>query len=613
MKNIGQIFIVLIFIMSSLFSADINATIIDGNITIYQKILKQIFQEKNTTEEIVLEKTLLQELIDLKDISLNTLDKLSITDKIDEYRNLFLYYLQDIDIAIDLELKLNKSQNKIQTIESEIKQFDLNNSRLFSFELQDAYYHKKVKLYQNAIKSIEQQITDLKEYIKKSLKTVIFNTTQLEKVLTEKENIIINYQNQVNQLQILIEQAELINDRNKIQILNKKLKNLDSTYKNEAKDLLSTQFLLFSSYLKLKDDKAFILERKISQTSIKTKIMTEDDVNKYLSPLLLSLEKSYMGQLKTLTGAGKQELKDVLYQGWTFITKPIITLNNSSISILKMILSLLIFILGFVFGAFYKHKINKLASNKKSFTASTRTILANLGYYIIITIAFFMALNVLGVKLSSIALVAGALSVGIGFGLQNIVSNFVSGLILMFERSIKIGDYIEVDEHTKGYVTDIRMRATTINTNENIDIIIPNQNFIQNNVINWTMSDNLRRFSIPFGVAYGTNAHYVIDVVKDAILNSEYMEDIVENSIRQTRVIMTEMADSSINFELLVWVKGDKMHKPKRTASEFLILIYDTLNSNNIEIPFPQQDLHIRSVDENLKFNITTNKDNSNE
>jgi len=100
MKNIGQIFIVLIFIMSSLFSADINATIIDGNITIYQKILKQIFQEKNTTEEIVLEKTLLQELIDLKDISLNTLDKLSITDKIDEYRNLFLYYLQDIDIAI---------------------------------------------------------------------------------------------------------------------------------------------------------------------------------------------------------------------------------------------------------------------------------------------------------------------------------------------------------------------------------------------------------------------------------------------------------------------------------------------------------------------------------
>jgi len=175
----------------------------------------------------------------------------------------------------------------------------------------------------------------------------------------------------------------------------------------------------------------------------------------------------------------------------------------------------------------------------------------------------------------------------------------------MFERSVKIGDFIQLDDNLRGYISDIRMRSTTITTNENIDVIIPNQKLIENNVINWTMSDNIRRFSVPFGVAYGTDAHKVINIVKEAILHSNLKKDIIENKQRQTRIVMTEMADSSVNFELLVWVRGDKLHKPKRTASEFLIIIYDALNSNNIEIPFPQRDLHIRSVEDTFVIKQT--------
>ena len=175
---------------------------------------------------------------------------------------------------------------------------------------------------------------------------------------------------------------------------------------------------------------------------------------------------------------------------------------------------------------------------------STQTLLINLGHYFIFVITFFIALNVLGIDLSSIALVAGALSVGIGFGLQNIISNFVSGIILMVERSIKIGDYLEIDDNTRGKVIDIK-------------------------------------------------------IVLEAVEKSD-CKAIFTSKNRYTKVIMTEMGDSSVNFELFVWIAGKEIFYPKSVTSKFLILIYNALNENNIEIPFPQQDIHIRSLDKSI-------------
>ena len=176
----------------------------------------------------------------------------------------------------------------------------------------------------------------------------------------------------------------------------------------------------------------------------------------------------------------------------------------------------------------------------------------------------------------------------------------------MFERSIKMGDYIQLDDKLRGRVTDIRMRSTTIKTNENIDVIVPNQNFIQNNVINWTMDDNLRRFEIPFGVRYGTNLQQVIDIVLKAVKESGF-DVCTHPETRYTRVLMTEMGDSSVNFVLFVWIKGREILYPTRISSRFLILIYNALNEHNIEIPFPQRDLHIRSIDDNLHIPIDIN------
>ncbi|RMA96175.1 mechanosensitive ion channel family protein [Hydrogenothermus marinus] len=317
--------------------------------------------------------------------------------------------------------------------------------------------------------------------------------------------------------------------------------------------------------------------------------------------ILISISLFYLSEISI-----SKDLNDLISMFWKILVNPIFKIGNTSISILNIIIAILIFSAGFIIGKLYKKNIKKITHKYTSINRSTLTIISNIGYYLIIIFAFFIGLNILGINLSSIALIAGALSVGIGFGLQNVVSNFISGIILMFEHSIKIGDYIELSDGIKGRVKDIRMRSITITTNSNIDIIIPNQYFIQNNVINWTMEDMIRRFEIPFGVAYGTDPQKVITVIEEAVKKSNF-PDVIDTPDKKTRVVMTGFGDSSINFELFVWIQGPEISYPKRTKSRFLILIYKTLNENNIEIPFPQRDLHVRSIDEDIikKLNIT--------
>ena len=600
-----QILLGVMFLSTVLFGAKIDTKIVDGNATVYRTLLHTISKETNASETVSLEKTLLQELLDFN-TSQPALSTSRITEAkdVEAYRRLFVRLLEDISHLDRVKAKYQESQKKIKIIEDQIDELDLNDTHILSFTLQDAYAHKQSHIYHQLTKHLQDERTAIQKTLESIPSDVPFHRAEIMQKLDQEKKTIAQLEDTLQKLRLQKEQAELINDASKARGFAFLIRQGEGKLLEQTQRYLSDRFLLFASYIQAKSSQAFAVEKRLRAQAVQYKVLTASQTDQYLSPVLLDMEKHYLGQIKTLAGTGKQEIKTALYQGWDMINQPIFSLNGTPISLLKIVLSLLIFVLGFLLGALYKNRIGRIAaSNRKSFTPSTRTLLANLGYYLIVTIAFFIALNVLGVKLSSIALVAGALSVGIGFGLQNIVSNFVSGLILMFERSVKIGDYIEIDGH-RGYVTDIRMRSATINTNENIDIIIPNQSFIQNNVINWTMHDNIRRYSIPFGVAYGTDVHTVIEVVQNAIAQSELRGDIFENETRHTRVIMTEMADSSVNFELLVWVTGDKLHRPKRTASEFLVLIYDALYAHNIEIPFPQQDIHIRSVSEDIPLQI---------
>lgn len=252
-------------------------------------------------------------------------------------------------------------------------------------------------------------------------------------------------------------------------------------------------------------------------------------------------------------------------------------------------------------AAFYKRKIMDLVTREKLSYSSAKMI-SSAGYYTLVFITLLIALKTIGLDLSNLGLIAGALSIGIGFGLQTVVSNLAAGIILMFERTIRIGDYIEVTDTIRGTVSDMKMRSTTVTTNDNIDIIIPNSSFIQNNVINWTLENDIRRIHIPFSVAYGTPNEKVEKVILEELKDANITY--VSKPLKYTPIVwMTAMGSSSVDYELVVWIKGQSTLKPSGTKSDFLKFIYAALNKHHIQIPFPQLDLHVKQTEPNKEDN----------
>lgn len=208
--------------------------------------------------------------------------------------------------------------------------------------------------------------------------------------------------------------------------------------------------------------------------------------------------------------------------------------------------------------------------------------------YTFLALGIYLALQAVEVNLNSLAFLAGALGVGVGFGLQNIVSNFISGLIILAEAPVTLGDRVEVGGNI-GRVTEINLRSTTIVTTDNICIIVPNSNLITGTVINWSHGDPTVRTRLPVGVAYGTD----VELLRRLLLEVAAADpDILKTP--EPEVLFIGYGDSAINFELAVW-SSIMVDKPLRFKSAIYYAIHKTLEANKIEIPFPQRDLHLRS------------------
>jgi len=222
--------------------------------------------------------------------------------------------------------------------------------------------------------------------------------------------------------------------------------------------------------------------------------------------------------------------------------------------------------------------------------------LARLIHYAILIIAVIAGLSYIGINFSSLLVVAGALSLGIGFGLQSIFNNFISGLILLFERPLKIGDVVELESGVKGTVRAINVRSTRITTFDNIDILVPNAEFISGRVTNYTLKDDFLRIHIPVGVAYGTDTELVTTALLEAANSLSYT--VRQPEKYRPQVWLVKFGDSSLDFELLVWLNIRSALRPDRYRSEYMKAIADALHKYKITIPFPQRDVHIRSTPE---------------
>lgn len=214
-------------------------------------------------------------------------------------------------------------------------------------------------------------------------------------------------------------------------------------------------------------------------------------------------------------------------------------------------------------------------------------------HYLLLVIGVLIALTVAGIPMSKFGLFIGALGVGLGFGLQAIFNNFVSGLIILFERSLKVGDFVELASGIHGEVRDIQIRSTLVTTNDNIDILVPNSEFVNKQVVNWTLREASRRLHVPFGVAYGTDK----ELVKKAALEAaaEMPFTLAQKGKRKPQVWLTGFGDSSLNFELVVWLTAEATRRAAGITAAYNWALHSALQKYDIEIPFPQRDLNVRS------------------
>ena len=220
--------------------------------------------------------------------------------------------------------------------------------------------------------------------------------------------------------------------------------------------------------------------------------------------------------------------------------------------------------------------------------------LSRLAKYGLYAVGLLLALSFLGIPTSRFAVLAGALGIGLGFGLQAIFSNFVSGIILLFERSLRVGDFIELESGLRGEVRDINIRSTLISTNDNIDILVPNSEFVSGRVVNWTHGDGSRRLRVPFGVAYGSDKELVKKAAVEAAVSVPFT--LAHDGPRRPQVWLVGFGESSLQFELVVWLTPEATKRPGAVQAGYMWAIETALGKYGLELPFPQRDLHVRSL-----------------
>lgn len=278
------------------------------------------------------------------------------------------------------------------------------------------------------------------------------------------------------------------------------------------------------------------------------------------------------------------------------LTTPLFYIGDNHLSISAIVRLILLAIAVLIISRAIGEGIKRFLLTRMGLDRGSREAIASVIIYIIATLGILIVLQRAGIDLRTLTVLAGVLGIGIGFGLQNLASNFISGLTLLFEQPIKVGDFIEVD-NLLGTVESISIRSTIVRTLDGIFVIVPNITFVENNIINWSYKDPKSRLHIPVGVAYGTDPL----LVTEALLAVARVEPTVLNR-PSPKVWFKGFGDSSLDFELLVWIDNPQDSDPIKSSLNFLI--EHELNQREIVIPFPQRDLWLKnSQDLSLLFN----------
>lgn len=276
------------------------------------------------------------------------------------------------------------------------------------------------------------------------------------------------------------------------------------------------------------------------------------------------------------------DLRDALLMGWQQVKEwmetSLFKVGDTPVTLMGLLRVLVFLTLAWWLSYWLRQGLQRVARHNDKIAPHTAYTLGRLIHYGVMLVGTVVALSSIGIDFSNVAWIAGALSVGIGFGLQSVVNNFVSGLIVMFEKTLKVGDFIELPSGVSGVVKEIRLRSTLITTGDNLDIVVPNAEFMSGRVVNWTLSDLYRRVHVPFAVALDTDKRQVVKAVLEAAQEVPYT---LQDPGREPQVVLNSL-DGKMAFELLVWIKQGSVKHAYGVKASYLWQIESALKGRGI-------------------------------
>ncbi len=272
----------------------------------------------------------------------------------------------------------------------------------------------------------------------------------------------------------------------------------------------------------------------------------------------------------------------------------LVRVSGLSITAGGLIAALLVIVAAWVLSVLLRRALRSYGERHANANQAALYTVSRLAHYTVLILGFLVAVDLAGVPIGKFTVFAGALGVGLGFGLQAMFSNFVSGLILLFDRSLKVGDFVELGADMRGTVRAINIRATRITTNDNIDVLVPNSEFVNGRVVNWTHQSVHRRIRVRFGVSYCVDKELVKKAALEAAAAVPFT--LALEGSHAPQVWLVEFGESRVDYILAVWLTEEAARRNMAIQAAYLWELDSALKAHGIEVPVPQRDLHLRSA-----------------
>lgn len=270
----------------------------------------------------------------------------------------------------------------------------------------------------------------------------------------------------------------------------------------------------------------------------------------------------------------------------------IIRIGETEVLVSQLVVTLVLIVFGLWLAHWISRRVRMRLMESTRFDVSAATAVEKLLYYLLVVVVAFMAMQALQIPIGMFAIFGGAIAIGVGFGAQSIFNNFISGLILMFDRPIRIGDTVEVDGNY-GKIADIGARCTRIRRFDGVDVLVPNSSLIENDVINWTLSDTQVRQTVSVGIAYGSDVKRAAELLEQAATEQP---EVLKDEGRSTQVVFEDFGDNALAFDLYFWLELTDAVSMRVIRSNVRFRIDELFREAGISIAFPQRDVHLDTL-----------------